>query len=120
MIQPFNAEVRIKREIAIIDLSGEINISAEPALEQAYAEAERLSPAAIALNLQQVNYVNSTGIALILGLLAQARKSRRHLVVYGLSDHYMEIFRITRLSDYIPIYADEASALADFSKEHTI
>ena len=56
--------------------------------------------------------MNSTGIALIVGLLAQARKSHRRLVVCGLSEHYQEIFRITRLSDFMQIYSDEISALA--------
>ena len=56
--------------------------------------------------------MNGTGNALIVGLLAQARKSHRKLVVCGLSEHYQEIFRITRLSDFMQIYDSEASALA--------
>ena len=53
-----------------------------------------------------------TGIALIVGLLAKARAAHRRMVVYGLSDHYVEIFQITRLSDFMSVFADEASALA--------
>ena len=64
------------------------------------------------LNFEGVDYINSTGIALIVGLLAQARKSHRRLVVCGLSEHYQEIFRITRLSDFMQIFDDEPSALA--------
>jgi anti-sigma B factor antagonist len=64
------------------------------------------------LNFKGVDYINSTGIALIVGLLAQARKSHRKLVVCGLSEHYQEIFRITRLSDFMEIFDDESSALA--------
>jgi anti-anti-sigma regulatory factor len=44
-------------------------------------------------------------------MLAKARKSHRQMVVYGLSDHYVEIFQITRLADFMTIYPDEASAL---------
>ena len=44
-------------------------------------------------------------------LLARARKAKRRLLVYGLSPHYQEIFQITRLADFMAIYADEASAL---------
>jgi hypothetical protein len=29
----------------------------------------------------------------------------------GLSEHYQEIFRITRLSDFLSVYPDEATAL---------
>jgi len=61
-------------------------------------------------NDQVVLTLNSTGIALIVELLAQARKSRKHLIVYGLSEHYLEVFQITRLSDFMDIYEDEANA----------
>jgi hypothetical protein len=48
-------------------------------------------------------------------LLARARKSKRRLLAYGLSDHYVEIFQITRLVDFMNVYPDEASALAEGS-----
>jgi hypothetical protein len=32
------------------------------------------------------------------------------LAVFGLSDHYLEIFQITRLADFLDIYPDENSA----------
>ena len=109
--QPFEAVVRIQEGSATIDLQGEINAFAEVALTQAYHQADAQNPATIVLNFTQVSYINSTGIALIVGLLAQARKNHRRLVVFGLSDHYIEIFKITRLSDFMDIYTDEASAL---------
>jgi anti-anti-sigma regulatory factor len=46
-------------------------------------------------------------------LLAQARKGGQKLLTIGLSDHYVEIFQITRLSDFMTIHPDEASALAE-------
>jgi anti-anti-sigma factor len=98
---------------AIIDLRGDIDGTSEAALNAAYAEAGALHPSAILLNFGRVEYINSTGIALIVGLLAQARKSGRRLMTTGLSEHYMEIFRITRLSDFMSVYPDEDSALSD-------
>jgi anti-sigma B factor antagonist len=106
------ANVRNEPGVAIIDLKGEINSFAEQALNAAYAQAEQSKPGMILLNFTDVDYINSTGIALIVSLLAQARKARRSLVVFGLSDHYVEIFQITRLSDFMSIYPDEETALA--------
>jgi hypothetical protein len=34
------------------------------------------------------------------------------MAAYGLTDHYLEIFQITRLADFIKVYPDEASMLA--------
>jgi anti-anti-sigma factor len=111
-MQPFVAHVRQMDTSVIIDLKGEVNAFAESTLSAAYKEAEVFEPTTIVLNFSQVDYINSTGIALIVSILAQARKARRKLVVYGLSDHYMTIFQITRLSDFMAIYSDEASALS--------
>jgi anti-anti-sigma factor len=106
------ASVRHERGVAVIDLSGEIHAGAEEALNDVYAEAERGDPQAILLNFSAVGYINSTGIALIVGLLTQARKSQRRLMACGLSEHYVEIFQITRLADFMSVFPDEASALA--------
>lgn len=107
----FGANLRPTDSGVIIDLSGDIDGGAEAALNAAYAQAEGAGANPVLLNFAKVGYINSTGIALIVGLLAQARKSHRKLVTYGLSDHYQEIFRITRLSDFMGMYDDEVSAL---------
>jgi anti-sigma B factor antagonist len=112
MAEQLVTQVRHQNGRAVIELQGEINGTAEAALNAAYAQAEQSSPTAVLLNFQKIVYINSTGIALIVGLLAQARKSHRRLVVCGLSEHYQEIFRITRLSDFMQIFDDEPSALA--------
>lgn len=106
------ARVRHLPGVAIIDLYGEINAFAEDAMSAAYAEATGRDPSAILLNFSGVDYINSTGIALIVGLLAQARKAGRRLLTCGLSEHYLEIFQITRLADFMKIFPDESSAVA--------
>ena len=109
------ATVRQERGVAVIDLMGEINGFAEEALNAAYAEAEAKNPEAILLNFEGVDYINSTGIALIVGLLARSRASNRRLLACNLSEHYVEIFNVTRLSDFMSILPDEESAIAEAS-----
>src|SRR6266516_5247651 len=109
----FEAQVRHQPRVAIIDLNGEINAFAEDVLNKAYAEAESRRAEVSLLNFSDVDYINSTGIALIVSLLARARKSKRKLLACGLSQHYVELFQITRLVDFMSVFADEASALAE-------
>jgi anti-anti-sigma factor len=109
--QTFEATVRHETGTAIIDLIGDINGFADEALNEAYSEAEAFDVETIMLNFNQVGYINSTGIALIVGLLAKARQTNKQLVTYGLSEHYLEIFHITRLSDFMTIVADEEAAM---------
>lgn len=108
----FFTQVRKQDDKAIIDLHGQINGLVEADLNEAYNQAEGFLVQTIVLNFTDVEYINSTGIALIVGLLAQARKTHRNLIAFGLSDHYVEIFTITRLSDFMSIYPDEVSAVS--------
>jgi len=103
--------VRDRDGVAVIDLRGEIDRSAEAAMEAAYVEAVAAEPTSIVLNFGETDYINSTGIALIVSLLARARKDRRTVTACGLSEHYREIFEITRLADFMTIVADEAAAV---------
>ena len=109
---PLQAIVREEGNGAILDLIGDINAFAEAVLINAYLEAGEVNPKALVLNFSQVDYINSNGIALIVSILGKARKDQRAVVAYGLSDHYKEIFDITRLSDFIQIVPDEGAALA--------
>jgi len=116
-------KVRQAPGVALIDLRGDIDGTAEEALEHAYARAEQHDPAAILLNFSQVAYINSKGLALIVLLLRRALAADRQLVACCLSDHYLEIWTITRLADYIAVYPDEPAALANIrspaSVQHT-
>lgn len=114
-IQPFSAQVRPVDGAVVIDLNGEVDAFADGGLHAAYAEAESHHPPVVVLNFCNVSYINSTGIALIVSVLSKARKANRKVVVYGLSDHYVTIFQITRLSDFMSIYPDEDSALASLA-----
>jgi anti-anti-sigma factor len=109
------ASVRREPAGAVLDLRGEINGFGQETLDTAYADAEKGDPEAIFLNFEEVDYINSTGIALIVGLLAKARAAKRKLLAYGLSEHYVEIFNVTRLSDFVGVYPDEESALSEAS-----
>ena len=114
-LEHLEASVRLEPGGVVLDLRGEINGFGQQALDAAYAEAEANDPETILLNFEEVDYINSTGIALIVGLLAKARASKRRLLAYGLSDHYVEIFDITRLSDFVSVFPDEESAMSEAS-----
>ena len=114
-VRHLEAQVRQERGGIVLDLSGEINGFAQEALDAAYSEAESNDPETILLNFEDVDYINSTGIALIVGLLAKARASHKRLLACNLSEHYVEIFEITRLSDFMSVFPDEQSAVEEAS-----
>lgn len=110
---PFEAAVRQRNGSVVIDLSGDIDGDARARLDAAYAEATAAAPGPVLLNFGDVDFINSTGIALIVGVLARARAESRQVVAFGLDDHYREIFTITRLSDFMTLFPDEDSAVGE-------
>jgi anti-sigma B factor antagonist len=109
---PFTAEVHGTPDLATIELHGDVNAAAETGLAAAYRQVSDIGARAVLLDFGGTAYINSTGIALIVRLLADGRKDRREVRACGLSPHYVEIFQITRLSDYMQIFDDQASATA--------
>jgi anti-anti-sigma factor len=102
--------VRRREGAVVIDLAGDVDASAETALQRGYDEAVA-DDGPVVLNFAGTDYINSTGIALIVGLLAQARARGIELTACRLSDHYREIFKITRLADFMRIAENEDGAV---------
>jgi anti-anti-sigma factor len=97
---------------SVIDVQGEFTSFAENALMDAYAEASAGNARTIVLNFNGLEYMNSSGIGLLVTLLIRVNRQRQRLLTYGLSDHYQHIFELTRLNEAIGIYHSEAAALS--------
>jgi anti-sigma B factor antagonist len=114
------ATTRVLPGAAVIELSGEVDGSAAGVLTDAYQRAvtghgDPDSVGTVVLDFAAVDYINSTGIALIVSVLARARAERRKVVACGLSAHYREIFDITRLSDFIELFPDLDHAVSELT-----
>ena len=113
-----SCEVMVRRVpgAVVLEMRGEIDSSAATPLQAAYDDAVNALTGQlvqrVVLDFTAVDYINSTGIAVIVGILAQARAARRVVAASGLSSHYRQIFDITRLSDFIQMYADVDDAIA--------
>lgn len=96
--------------ISIIDIDGDVTPTAEDELTRTF---EQLNGAnAVVFNFDRLDYMNSGGIGLLVTLLVRAQRQKQRLLAYGLSDHYRQIFELTRLDDAIAIHEDEHEAVA--------
>jgi anti-sigma B factor antagonist len=96
---------------SIIDVQGELTAFAENVLMDAYNQASDGQVRAIILNFEDLEYMNSSGIGLLVTLLIRINREKQQLLTYGLSDHYRSIFQITRLDDAIAIHDSEEEAV---------
>ncbi|MCU0508372.1 MAG: STAS domain-containing protein [Anaerolineae bacterium] len=98
--------------VAVLDIKGDVTNQAEAALLDAYNKACDGGTKNVALNFTGLEYMNSSGIGLLVTMLIRAQRNGQKLLAYGLTDHYHQIFELTQLDKAIRICADEANALA--------
>jgi anti-sigma B factor antagonist len=117
MTQP-NIQIQVRKAspsdstgVYMLDITGEINAQAESALMDAYTQANSAGAQTLILNFQNLQYMNSSGIGLLVTLLIRVQRQKQHLHVCNLSDHYRQIFELTRLNEAIGLFATEAEAL---------
>lgn len=97
--------------VRVIDITGEINAFAEEKIASAHEQAAAGGAKAVVLNFDGLDYMNSGGIGLLVTTLIRAQRAGHKLLAYGLTDHYRQIFSLTRLDEAIEIFDDEAAAL---------
>ena len=98
--------------VCVIDISGDVTAASEQVLVSAYTNATQRGAAAIVLSFTGLQYMNSGGIGLLVMLLVRAQRARQKMLAYGLSQHYRQIFELTRLDEAVSIHDSEAAALA--------
>ena len=101
-----------KPDVSVIDIQGDVTGLAENTLMDAFSEASNDGTHAILLNFNGLDYMNSSGIGLLVTLLIRTQRQKQRLMAYGLGEHYQEIFQLTRLNEAIGIYSNEAEAIA--------
>jgi anti-sigma B factor antagonist len=107
-------EVREVSEGArVIEIKGDITAGSEDVLMDAYNRASEPGVRAIVLSFAELDYMNSGGIGLLVTLLVRAQRQRQRVLAFGLSDHYRQIFELTRLDEAVGIHDSEDEALAE-------
>ncbi len=108
-----HTQIRRPREgVCVVDIHGEVTGFAENAMTEAYNQAASSPVQAVVFNFADLEYMNSSGIGLLVTLLIRAQRQKLKLFACGLSDHYRQIFELTRLNEAIGIFVNEDEALA--------
>lgn len=114
-----NVSIRDRDGVAVIDLVGDVTTFAEEKINSAYSEVSSKGVRHILLNFRQNDYINSAGIAILIGIVTEVNRNNQRLAVSGLSQHFQKIFRMVGLAQYIDIYQDEEEALRGFAAATT-
>ena len=101
---------REQTEATIVDVTGDIDMGTSPGLRKTLLDSLKTTPRLV-LNLREVRYIDSSGIASLVEVLKEARNKEKRLVLFGLNTAVREVLQLTRLTKIFEIRDTEEQAL---------
>ncbi len=95
----------------IVDLGGEIDLYRSPIVRKRFEELLHKNPRKLLINLKQVSYMDSSGLATLIEAFQIAKKKNVFFGLFAVSTGLQGLFEITRLEKVFQIYKDEIEAL---------
>jgi anti-anti-sigma factor len=97
---------------AVIAITGDVTAACEQALMTAHEKASDAGAKLIVLDFSGMDYMNSGGIGMLVTLLVRGQRRQQRLAAVGLTEHYRQIFELTRLDEAISLHDTAVAALA--------
>lgn len=105
-------EIRRVKEASILQPVGDIDMSSSPQLrEELLNLLKDPSSAGVVVNMERVEYIDSSGIASLVEGLKYARRYRERFCLAGLNDRPRHVLQLTRLLDIFEVHPSESDAL---------
>jgi len=111
---------RQREGVAVVDLMGDVTTFAEEKINNAYREVTNQGARHVLLNFRQNDYINSAGIAILIGIVTEVNRNNQRLAFSGLSQHFQKIFRMVGLAQYADIYQSEDEAIENLKLATTV
>lgn len=96
--------------VTVMRFSGDISSGSHDALLGTYATVNKSQP--VLLDFSKVDYINSSGIALVIQMLMEANKNSQKIAAFGLTPHFQKVFTMVGITKYASLYPDEGAARA--------
>lgn len=105
-------EVRREGSAVVVALAGEIDLHHVPEVHKALVAACRQNPPRLVINLQNVTYMDSSGLGTLVQVYRRVNSNKGKLRLCGLNERVHSVFEITKLDQFFSIYDTESEALA--------
>jgi anti-sigma B factor antagonist len=100
--------------ISIFRIEGDIDINSSPEVKRSFDTAIKGKKEKIVVNLESVNYVDSSGLATLVEILKNMRTYGGKLKLANLSPKVKGLFEITKLDKLFDIVSGEKEAVSSF------
>ncbi len=98
--------------VCVIGIAGDVTAACQQDLMSAHEQASDTGARLVILDFSGMEYMNSGGIGMLVTLLVRGQRRQQRLAAVGLTDHYRQIFELTRLDEAIALHEDVAAAVA--------
>jgi len=106
----FGLDVTERQGCTVLAATGEVDVATAPQLRQEAVRLVAAGQSRLVIDLSGVDFLDSTGLGVIVGVLKRVRTHDGVLAVAGAENHVRKVFDITRISDVLPMFStvDEA------------
>jgi anti-anti-sigma factor len=98
--------------VTVLRFEGDIASTSKDAVLGTYQALPKNDVKKIMLDFTKVDYINSSGIALVIQLLIEAANSGQKVSAFGLSPHFVKVFTMVGITKYAGLFPTQADALA--------
>jgi len=98
--------------VAVLRFEGDIASTSRFAVLGTYQSLPKDSTRLVLLDFTKVDYINSSGIALVIQMLIEASNSGQKVFAFGLSPHFTKVFTMVGITKYAGLFPSETDALA--------
>jgi len=105
-------KTEVQGQATVVTPVGDVDLTASPVLRQELKRIQGGKPPKLVVDLSQVPYMDSSGVATLVEAMQISRKNSTKLVLCGMQAKVRSIFEIARLDTVFTIVPDAAAALA--------
>lgn len=98
-------------------LKGRLDLTSSSELKEKVKEYLDQGKVNIILDLAQVDFINSSGLGILVSTLKEVRTVKGRIALCSLAPYVQEIFEITQLSHIFDIYPGEEEAFSTFERQ---
>jgi anti-sigma B factor antagonist len=99
-------------DVTVLRFEGDIASTSKDAVLGTYQSLPKETTKIVLLDFSKVDYINSSGIALVIQLLIEASNAGQKVYAFGLSAHFTKVFTMVGITKYAGLFPGQAEALA--------
>jgi len=108
-------QVRKVDTVSILDCSGDVDLYSSPDLREALLAEMKSGAPSVLINMTEVTYIDSSGIASLVEGLQMSREKKTHFGLFGLRNNARSVLELARLHKVFALFENEKEALEKIS-----